>query len=193
MKKIVALFVVAFIMLLSVSAKSDNKLSLRQKEAQEDEVRHKWIGFQFDVGLPEGATAGAVVSPYFYWLKVSGSVTNNYLAWGGRVGVTVDPIKFPVGPSFTTELGTTNRFDMSTLVGTKLPEASFNYVNLLLGLEIGSPNRVRFFVRAGMTYLWARTYDYNSSLNNPNLQISDPRARIWLTPTFKLGFTVMVF
>ncbi len=182
-----------FILLLSSSTRAENKLSLRQKEEQEAEVRHKWVGVQFDVGLPEGVTAGAILSPHFYWLKVSGSVTNNYLAWGGRVGATIDPIKFAVGPSFTTEVGTTNRFDMSTLVGTKLPETSYNYVNLLIGLEIGSPNRVRFFVRAGMTYLWAQAHDYNSSVGNSNLQISDPRARIWLAPTFKLGFTVMVF
>ena len=174
--------------LLSISS-----VSFADEAKKEEKPRHRWVGLQLDVGVPDGAAAGVVVSPYFYWLKTTASYTNNYFTSGGRLGVTLDPIKFPVGLTFTTEYGFTGKFNASDVVGENLPTTSYQYVNFHPGLEFGSPNGFRFFLRGGPTHLWADTHNFNEIVNNKSLTVSDPSAKVWLTPTFKLGFAWVIF
>jgi hypothetical protein len=185
MKKLFSILSAIILISLSGSAMAEEK--------KEDKPRHKWVGLQGDLGVPDGAAAGIVVSPYFYWLKVTGSYTNNYFASGGRAGVTLDPIKFGVGLTFTTEYGFTGKLNPSDLVGEKLPDTTYQYVNFHPGLEFGSPNGFRFFLRAGPTHLWATSRGFNDVLNSDYITASEPRAKVWLTPTFKLGFTALIF
>lgn len=162
-------------------------------ESAQPKPKHKWVGLQGDIGVPDGAAAGIVVSPYFYWLKVTGSYTNNYFVSGGRLGVTFDPIKFGVGLTFTSEYGFTGKFNPSDVVGENLPTASYQYVNFHPGLEFGNPNGFRFFLRGGPTHMWADTHNFNDVVNNKSITVSDPSAKVWVTPTFKLGFAWIIF
>lgn len=182
MKKVFALLFVSLIALVSKNSRGD--------DVPKNEHHHRWVGVQGDLGVPEGISAGAIFSPYYDWLKVTGSVTSNYFAWGGRIGATVDPVRFMIAPTGTIEYGATSRFDLSRISSVTFSEGSFNYVNFLPGIEMGSSNRFRFFVRAGATRIWARAYGYTGT---NNLQLSDPRISVWLLPTFKVGFTVMIF
>lgn len=155
--------------------------------------KHKWVGVSGDIGVPDGAAIGVVVSPYFYWLKANINYTNNYFASGGRAGITLDPIKFFIGPTFTTEYGFSTQFNASHTFGATLPGTSYEYVNLQPGIELGSPNGFRFFVRGGVSSVWIHAYDFNQVLNSTNVTTSDPKAHLWLAPTFKLGFTALIF
>jgi len=164
--------------------------------AKETKSKHKWVGFGTDLGLPEGGAIGLVFSPnikYVDWLKFSASYTNNYLTSGGRFGLTLDPINFGIAPTFTSEFGFTDKFNLSDLMGEKLPSVSYNYINLQPGLEFGNRNGFRFFIRGGFTYLWANVYDFGSILNSDQFIITSPKVNIWLYPSFKLGFQALVF
>ena len=155
--------------------------------------KHKWVGIGVDLGVPDGGAIGIVVSPYYYWLKVSLSYTNNYFASGGRGGVTLDPIKFVIAPTFTTEYGFSTKFNASDTFTSNLPSISYEYVNFQPGIELGSPNGFRFFLRAGVTSAWVRGYEYTEVTDNSTLTIYDPKAHVWIAPTFKLGFTALIF
>lgn len=181
MRKILASLLAGASLLITAPATAD------------ETAKHKYIGLGFDVGVPEGAAVGVVVSPYFYWAKVNLHYTNNYFASGGRAGLTLDPVKWAIGPTLTTEYGFTGKFNPSDTFGKNLPDASYQYVNIQPGLEFGSPNRFRFFLRAGFTHLWANAYNFNSVVNTANTTVSDPKANLWLMPTFKLGFSVLIF
>jgi hypothetical protein len=159
----------------------------------EEPTKHKWVGLDLNVGAPEGVGVGVVVSPYYDWLKLTGSYTNNYFASGGRLGLTLDPIKFGVAPTFTTEYGFTGHFNAGKVVNENLPDASYQYVNLQPGLEFGSRNGFRFYIRGGLTHLWADTYNFNSVITTEGVSASNPHATFWLAPTFKIGASILLF
>jgi hypothetical protein len=155
--------------------------------------KHKWVGIGADLGVPDGGAIGVVVSPYYYWLKVTLSYTNNYFASGARAGVTLDPIKFIIAPTFTTEYGFSAKFNASDTFKSELPGISYEYINFQPGVEFGSPNGFRFFLRAGVTSAWVRAYNFTEVVENSTLTMHDPKAHLWIAPTFKLGFTVLIF
>jgi hypothetical protein len=177
------------ISLLGVLSFTSNAIA---DETKAEKPRHKWVGLQADLGVPEGGAIGVAVSPYLYWVKVVGSYTNNYFAQGGRAGLTLDPIKFGVGLTFTSEYGFTTKFNASEIVGENLPTTSYQYVNFHPGLEFGSPNGFRFFLRGGPTHLWADTHNFNEVITNKSITVTDPSAKVW-APSFKIGFTWLIF
>lgn len=154
---------------------------------------HNWIGFHLSAGIPAGGHVGVAVSPYFDWLTLTGGYTNNYYVSGGKFGLTLDPIELMIVPTLTAEYGFTGKFDASTLLEANVPSASYEYVNIHPGIEIGRRNTFRFFLRGGATHIWARTYDFGNSYDVERLRVSDPRARVWLGGTLTIGFTMMVF
>lgn len=151
------------------------------------------VGFQVDLGAPDGLALGAVFSPVKDWAKVSGAFTFNGFTRGARAGFTFDPLKTFVAPTFTAELGFSGETNASRVVGHDVPRFTYEYINLHPGIEFGKRNGFRFFIRAGFTKLWAQAYGTQAAVGDPNVFVSDPTARLWLAPTFKVGFTAMVF
>ncbi len=143
------------------------------------------------MGVPDGVGLGIVVRPKLNWLRLNLSGTYNVMAPGIRGGFTLDPIKFPVAPTFTLEGG--HAFE-GRLPGSKdLPSFSYDYLNLHGGLEFGKRDSFRFFIHAGPTFMNAYTSNFAESIGNANksIYISDPTISVRLIPTAKLGFTLM--
>jgi len=148
---------------------------------------HRTFGMFMDLGVPDGAALGLVVRPRFDWLRIGGAVTHNGMAPGMRFGVTLDPVAFPIGPTFTVEGG--------HYWGGKLPMVSdslsiaYNYANFHLGLEVGSRAAFRFFLRGGVSWLDVSTAQSQSATGGGGSGIGNPSYSGWLAPSGKLGFS----
>lgn len=165
-------------------------VSIAAAEANESKTNH--FGAQLDVGVPDGIAFGVVVKPKWYWLQTNLSATHNVLAPGVRVGIKLDPIKFPIRLSFTGELGYSFEGSMSR-IETHTPRINYTYVNLHPGLEIGSNNGFSFFLHAGPTWMNIQSSDAQSSFRpgDSSVSISNPHANVWLIPSAKFGFTYL--
>src|ERR1039458_58138 len=59
------------------------------------------FGFGMDLGLPSGVALGFVLNPKLDWLRLQASLTYDYLSFGGRGSVQLDPLallpNLPIG------------------------------------------------------------------------------------------------
>lgn len=159
--------------------------------------RHRWVGLQFDVGAPDGAAAGLVLRPIpderYDWFRLVGSVTYNGLEHvppGVRGGLTFDPLRSPVAPTLTGEVG--HAF-AGTIYGVNgSPTVSYDYVNVHLGLEFGNRNVWRFFLRGGVSWINLQTGNFQGALNlsDSTIVVGNPTFNGFVAPTGKLGFDV---
>jgi hypothetical protein len=141
-----------------------------------------------DVGVPDGAALGLVVRPRYDWLRIGAAVTHNGMAPGARLGVTFDPIVFPMAPTFTVEGG---HYWEGTLPMVKnSPAIGYNYANFHLGLEAGSRAAFRFFLRGGVSWVDVRTAHFQGAAGTSGSGIGDPSYSGWLAPSGKLGFSL---
>jgi hypothetical protein len=159
--------------------------------AIEQKPRHRWVGMQFDLGVPDGAAAGLVVRPYVDWVRVGLSATHNGAAPGIRGSVTLDPINFGVAPTLTFGYGQTFMGTVPTFVSNDVPSFSYNYLNLHPGLEFGDRNSWRFFIQGGPSWINLSTRDFQKVVNSnvQNLRVADPSVHVMFNPTVKLGLT----
>lgn len=145
-------------------------------------ARHKTFGMSMDIGVPDGAGLALVVRPKFDWLRLGGAFTYNGMAPGARVGVTLDPVSFPLAPTLTVEGG---HYWAGTVPGVQgSPVVGYDYANLHFGLEVGSRANFRFFLRGGASWLALSA----THLSSGGSGIGDPSFTGWLAPTGKLGF-----
>jgi hypothetical protein len=147
--------------------------------------RHRTFGMSMDLGVPDGAALGLVVRPRFDWLRLGAAVTYNAMAPGARLGVTIDPIAFPIGPTLTIEGG---HYWPGSVPGVKdSPSIGYNYANFHVGLETGNRATFRFFLRGGASYLDLSTAHFQSGSSSSG--IGNPSYSGWLAPSGKLGFS----
>jgi hypothetical protein len=139
-----------------------------------------------DLGVPDGAAIGIVVRPRFDWLRIGAAATHNGMAPGVRLGVTVDPVAFPIAPTFTVEGGHYWEGRLPMLKDS--PSIGYNYANFHLGLEIGSRAAFRFFLRGGASWLDVSTAS-NQGAGSSGSGIGNPSYSGWLAPSGKLGFS----
>jgi hypothetical protein len=151
------------------------------------EPHHRTFGMFMDLGVPDGGALGLVVRPRFDWLRIGGAVTHNGMAPGMRLGVTIDPIAFPIAPTFTIEGG--HYWEGRLPVVSNSPSIGYNYANFHLGLEVGSRAAFRFFLRGGVSYLDVNTAHFQSAPSGSGSGIGDPSYSGWLAPSGKLGFS----
>ena len=163
--------------------------SILAQEAKIKTNNHKWLGAQADVGVPDGIGLGVSLSPH-NWVKSTISYTNNYFTSGGRFGITLDPINFGIGPSLTTEYGLVSTFNPSSILNENLPNLKYQYVNIQPGLEFGSRNKFRFFIHGGVSHIWGESSQFTQYLNRANVSASDPKFKVWMAPSIKLGISV---
>ncbi len=151
-----------------------------------DTPRHRTVGITTDLGVPDGAAVGLVVRPKFDWLRLGAAGTYNGMAPGARVGVTFDPIAFPIGPTFTVEGG--HSWQGRLPIGDA-PTMSYSYANFHLGLEVGNRATFRFFLRGGTSWIDGGTVSSQGSTSGSNSAgLGSSSYRGWLAPSGKLGF-----
>jgi len=162
-----------------------------------------YVGAQLDVGAPDGAAVSIVFTPDWYWLKVPVSLTNNYFGFGWRVGATLDPINWVIGPSLTFEYGEYRSLTVSP-ANDALGKSGFDpvtidygYLNTHIGLEIGSPESVRVFIRGGYSVIWVATSDLRGFIDRdevPGYVITSSAVEVsGVVPSVKIGMSLMLF
>ena len=138
-----------------------------------------------DLGVPDGGALGLVVRPRFDWLRLGGAVTHNGMAPGARIGVTLDPVTFLMGPTFTVEGG--HYWGGKLPAVSNSPSIAYNYANFHLGIEVGNRAAFRFFLRGGVSWLDVSTAQSQNAAGGAS-GIANPSYSGWLTPSGKLGF-----
>jgi len=171
--------------------KRDERLARRQ--------RH-YLGAGLDVGvsgpLPDLGILGAY-EPYRF-VRVAAGFDHNLLGFGIKGDLTlINPYVVPI--SLTGEFGHFFETDANSTVRkfvkkqkedvASLKKVGYDYMNLLLGFEGGS-QMLRFYIRAGTTFIRARASDFEQTLKMNNVKISrasDPKIS-YQGPSLKLGF-----
>jgi hypothetical protein len=143
------------------------------------------VGMGLDIGVPDGAALAVLVRPGLDWLSLAGSVTYNGMAPGLRLGATVAPFAAIVSPTFTIEGGHAWQGTVPGLSGS--PALGYTYANFHLGIDVGSRNGLRFFLRGGVSYLDMSASNWSPSSSTADIGIASPSYSGWLAPSGKLG------
>ncbi len=166
----------------------------------QDPERLAPFGLMLDAGVEEGAGLSLSFSP-LRMVRLHAGGTHNGIRGGGRVGLTLLPLRGPVTPALSLELGhaqpaNTEGLERRLADRTLLPSPSFerlgyNYASALLGLEMKAPGRLTFFVRGGFTYVELFCPGFKG-LDEPFQRALAPEEeRAWklhmVRPTAKLG------
>lgn len=154
------------------------------------------LGFGMDVGVPSGGAVGVVVNPKLDWVRLQASLTYDYLAFGGRGSLQLDPFALlpncPIGLFADVQGGFQ---PTATIPGhSDLPGIGFDYLNTYAGLRLGKPNGFHWNFEAGPTYMHISTSNFQSVLSGTNvgqLKLGNPTVDGWMVPTFKTGFTMV--
>lgn len=154
------------------------------------------IGFGMDIGVPSGAAVGVVVNPKVDWVRLQASLTYNYLAFGGRASLQLDPMallpKLPIGLFADVQGGF---FPRANVPGhNDLPQVGYDYVNVYGGLRLGRPNGFHWNLEIGPSYMHVATNNFQSLVSKTGtsgLTLGNPTVNGWVVPTFETGFTVV--
>ncbi|MBK6846752.1 MAG: hypothetical protein IPG96_04095 [Proteobacteria bacterium] len=156
------------------------------------------LGALVDVGVPDLLGVSLVVRPW-HWLRLHGGATTNAVSFGLRGGATLVPFHAWISPSLTVEGGYVFEGDANTLTESfgltspMLEQVGYSYGNAHLGLELGSPDSVVFFVHAGFSALHTTLHQADEvlreELEQPSLSFADPKVSA-LVPSAKLGLLV---
>ncbi len=152
------------------------------------------IGFGADLGAPSGLAVGAVVHPKIDWVSVQASLTHNYLAFGGRLSVKVDPLalkpNLPIGLFADLQSGFATPGKVPGY--ESYPPVGYQYVNTYLGLRLGKPNNFHWLFEVGPTYITSSLEAYKILIpSKKGLTVGNPTVSAWITPTFSTGFEVV--
>lgn len=155
-----------------------------------DEKPLNKFGLDVALGVPTGATLGAVISPT-RWSRFELGGGYNGLAPGVGTSGTIDFINFPISPSFTADLG--HYFNGSIPGVSKSPDISYTYVNLHLGVEIGKQNSVRFYVHSGLTYMNLNVSNVQKAIgvSDSSVYFGNPSFSGFVAPSAKMGLVYM--
>jgi hypothetical protein len=112
-----------------------------------------------DLGMPDGANLGLVLSPA-RWLRIEGALGTNSAALNYRGGLSFAPVGW--GPSITLELGHCNLAEMNGVLRTffsvanwvkpYVQEFGYTYFNAHLGFDVPVGNAL-LFLHVGYSYL----------------------------------------
>jgi hypothetical protein len=158
-------------------------------------------GVLFDVALPDGLALSFAYRPHWA-VRLSLGGTYNLLAPGIRVGVAAVPFQWAVTPSLSLDAGHVFAADVGKVISgsTSIPKGvdpllksvSYNYADLLLGLEFGSQRRFNFYVKLGLSRVWASASGTGQvSTGNYTTTVKDPAVNLGI-PSVKLGFILWV-
>lgn len=186
--------------MVAVLLASQTSWAMEVRRRTQDPERLAPFGLMLDAGVEEGAGLSVSFSP-MRMVRLHAGGTHNGIRAGGRVGLTLLPLRGPVTPALSLELGhaepaNTERLarrlaDRTLLPSPSLERLGYNYASALLGLEMKAPGRLTFFVRGGFTYVELLCPGFQG-LDEPFLRALAPQeARPWkvnmVRPTAKLG------
>jgi hypothetical protein len=155
------------------------------------------LGVALDAGVPGGA--GLLLQARTGPLRLSAGPMWSGIGYGAKGGLALAPFAWAVAPVLELDGGWCPRADLSRLAGNGLPgdlepvlsHASYWYAGALAGLDLGSPRRFSFFLRAGLAHLQVRaprssTSD-SSGGSGSTLELGNATVRATI-PCAKLGF-----
>jgi hypothetical protein len=170
----------------------------RRDERLAPRDRH-FLGAGLDLGVSGPLPDLGVMVAYepFRFLRVAGGLDHNLIGFGVKGDLTlINPYYVPL--SLTSEFGTFFETDANPTIRkfvkkqkedvASLKKVGYDYLNLLLGFEGGS-QMVRFYVRAGTSWVSAKASDFQQTLKAANVTVSkasDPKIS-YQGPAFKLG------
>jgi hypothetical protein len=115
------------------------------------------VGVMADVGAPDGANASLVYRPLSA-LRLHAGVGHNMISNGGRIGVTLIPLKTWFTPTLSFDIGRYGDGDANKVVqqvsgdpmfsSSFLDKVGYSYANAHLGLELGRKT-VTFYLNVG--------------------------------------------
>ena len=159
--------------------------------AADREPSTRWLGVTVDAGVPDGMAASVALRPW-HWLRLQAGGLHNTISPGLRGGVSLVPFYFWITPSLTLEAGHYFDGDATWIARRLTPNRNldplfrnvgYDFGNAHLGLELGSPRSVSFFLRAGISYAKM------TGINDPTIQAGDvPLSGV--IPSAKLGLLI---
>jgi hypothetical protein len=151
--------------------------------------RFRFLGMGFSVGAPSGVALGIIGRiPKINFLKLELDATHNGLAMGMKGDATLDFIKFPIAPTLTLSYG--GNWGGQVPGVDKSPTVSYQYESALLGLEMGSRDSFRFFLRGGITHINVNASNLQKLIGSKDssLTVGDATLSAWAAPAAQLGF-----
>ena len=162
-----------------------------------EEPRRPFLGVSLGAGVPEGASLSLAVRPW-YWLRFHGGVMNNAVSTGFQGGVSLVPFYSWLTPALTLEAGRFRAGDENGLArrltgnvvldDPLLRRVGYDFGSAYLGLEIGSPRVVSFFVGGGLSYVESKIYGLGEQVGGRS-EASDLQLCA-VTPSAKLGLRI---
>lgn len=160
------------------------------------------IGLQLDAGAPHGAGVSLVYRPWRA-IRLSLGGAYNLASYGIRGGVSLVPISFAIAPTLNFEVGhffpgnaqsAIQRFTtVSPEIAPLLQRVGYHWVSAQLGLEFGAPRRFVFFVRGGISRLWAHSEGTGTvTSDGVRYEVVNPRLNLGI-PTASAGFILYVY
>ena len=147
------------------------------------EEKPNTVGFQADVGVPDGAALSLACKPGDGPFTLTAGAAYNLMAVGPRLGLQLDV----VGPlTLSADLGTSGKNDLSLFTDEELPSFYYNYANAQVGFA--TDGDFRFFMRGGISYVWFSVDDYQD--DSVTLRYISGDALV--VPTLKLGINWFV-
>lgn len=156
------------------------------------------LGVSLGGGFPDLANLNLLVRPV-PWLRLSGGPCWSSVSWGAQAGLLVAPWNGPVTPTLSLQAGmlfgtSLTRFvkgDSQDLQDVKplLGDVDYRYLAGDLGVELGSPRGLSFFLRLGLSIvsIQAKGRATHTADDGTRVTLSDPSVTAWL-PSAKLGF-----
>ncbi len=159
---------------------------------------HTSLGLLVDAGVPDGAGISVAYRPWT-WLRLQGGGIYNTVNGGFRGGVTLLPFYSWFTPTLTVEAGHYSGGDASSVTRrfsndprlTNAFNVAYNFENAHLGVELGSPRWVAFFLRAGLSYL-QMTADVQPMISDSTIRAQPLHIKL-IMPSVKLGLVMYFF
>jgi len=165
----------------------------------------KILGLGVGAGFPDGASVTVLFRPW-WWLRLNGGLAYNYVGFGIRGGVSLQPVHWVLTPTLSLDLGRYLSGDITKLASTDNPYAqhilqnmTYSFASAQIGVEIGSQQSFAFYLRGGLVSLFGMTAsgaDVTSYLNaaqtTGQFKVGDLRVTA-LLPCFSLGFIIFIY
>lgn len=164
---------------------------------------YRILGLMLDGGAPGGAGLSLIYRPWKY-VRFGGGMLYNYFGFGVGGSVTVAPYYW-IAPALTLEAGKYFQSDYAAKIsgissGAQpfMKQVGYTYINAMVGLEMGAPNRFVFFVRGGLSKTSMDMHIDNSGFTPSTTDVyvksmRDPSQATLGTPAAKLGFIFYVY
>jgi hypothetical protein len=163
------------------------------------------LALQPDIGWPGGGALELLYRPV-PWFRAGAGPAFNLLGFGLRAGVGFTPWHRSVTPTFNLDYGHFFSGDLNKVVTASseaehavLSDAAYDWLAGTVGVEFGSQNGFAFYLRGGITFLWANVPGGDATAlarqaagPNSNVTTSDVKVR-GLLPSFSLGCIWYVF